>query len=217
MSDDEQLDNLIQDLAKEYHRPPEPPRAEMWARIQADRASKAARPAGRGHGLRWVGWAVGLAAVLVLGVAIGRFTAGSGTLSPVAVHADSIGAAGEAAPAAYRVATAEHMNHVETFLSVFTAEASAGQIDRADLELPARQLLRRTRLLQASPVADDVALRALLDDVEFVLLQISAYAQAGDAQDLRFAEQGINERSVLLRLRSALPSAPARAVAGGAL
>jgi hypothetical protein len=217
MNDNERLDSMIQELAKEYHRPPDPPRAEMWARIEAERASTRGRPARGSRRVHWGVWVVGLAATLVIGVAIGRFTAGSVGSSPVAAAPDTVGTAAEGMPAAYRVATAEHMSHVETFLSVFTAEASAGQLDRADLEGPARQLLRRTRLLRASPAVDDVALRALLDDVEFVLLQISAYAQIGDAQELRFAEQGINERSVLLRLRSALPSAPERAVAGGTL
>lgn len=213
MSDDERLDRLIRDAAKDYNQPPATPRAELWARIASERA---ARPVPRVRRLRWAGWAIGLAAALIMGVAIGRVTSRSPATAPtVARGADSV--AEPALPAAYRLAATDHLSRVETFLSVFSADASAGHLSDADLEAPARQLLRRTRLLRASPVADDVALRALLDDIEFVLLQITSFAQVGDKQELDFAEQGINERSVLLRLRSALPTQPERQAAGGAL
>ena len=73
----------------------------------------------------------------------------------------------------------------------------------------ARQLLQRTRLLRQSPVVtDNVQLRNLLDDVELILLQIATFAHGGDARELDFVEQGMTERSVMLRLRSAVPAAP---------
>jgi hypothetical protein len=142
----------------------------------------------------------------------------SGTVAPVAAAPEAAPEGGDVATAAYRVATAEHLGRVETFLTVFTADAPGGRLSTADFEPPARQLLRRTRILQRSPVtSDDVALRALLDDVEFVLLQIAAFAQAGGDQELDFVEQGINERSVMLRLRSVLPSGPEPRTVGGSL
>jgi hypothetical protein len=215
---DERVDARIRDLARDYQRPPETPRAEMWERVRAERVARNLRPAQRAsRGTRWAAWAIGLAATLAVGVALGRLTAHPEGRTAVALAPDTGSDRSEGASPAYQVATAEHLERVETFLSVFQAEVSAGRVARDDLELPARQLLRRTRLLRQSPVADDVALRTLLDDVELVLLQIASYAQAGDAQELQFAEQGINDRSVLLRLRSALPSAPERAIVGGAL
>jgi hypothetical protein len=217
MNDDERLDGMIQDLAKDYHRPPETPRAEMWAQIGAERASVHRQPAIGARRIRWMSWAIGLAATLVVGVAIGRLTVRSPGAPPVALAPDAAGNVTEQVPAAYREAAAEHLSHVETFLSVFGDEVSAGVPSPSSLEPTARQLLRRTRMLRGSPVAEDVAVRALLDDVEFVLLQIASYAQGGGTRELGFVERGINERSVLLRLRSALPSAPARAAAGGAL
>jgi hypothetical protein len=161
---------------------------------------------------------VGLAATLALGVALGRISVQPETVIPVAAGPEDDPDPAEGIPAAYRLATAEHLGRVETFLTVFTAEAPGGRLATADFEMPARQLLRRTRILQQSPVTtDDVALRALLDDVEFVLLQIASFAQVGDDQELDFVEQGINERSVMLRLRSAMPSGPERRMAGGSL
>jgi hypothetical protein len=220
MSDDEQLDTRIRDVAGTLNVPPPTPRAEIWERMRAERAVRRERPAGRLSGrVRWVGWAIGLAATLALGVALGRLSMRPETATPVAaVPEPEVVDGPDGIPAAYRLATAEHLGRVETFLTVFTAEAPGDRLTTADFELPARQLLRRTRILRQSPVtADDVGLRALLDDVEFVLLQITAFAHAGDARELDFVEQGINERSVLLRLRSAMPSGPERRMVGGSL
>jgi hypothetical protein len=223
MKDDERMDRRISELARDLNAPPPTPRAEMWERIRAERAARR-RPdvVPLKNRTRWVGWAVGLAATLALGVALGRLSMRPGNLAdtPVATGAME-GAAGEATnpPAAYRVATAEHLGRVETFLTVFSADAPDGRrLSNADFETSARQLLRRTRMLRQSPVvANDVALRALLDDVEFVLLQIASFAQVGDERELDFVEQGITERSVMLRLRSALPNVPERATVGGSL
>lgn len=221
MKHDDRLDALIREQAKGYRPPPPTPREALWARIQAERADRRRRAAPVGRpAARWVVWAVGLAAMLAIGVAIGRFTSEHPAAgNPVALDAGSAFGSPEAGTlAAYRLVTTEHLSRVETFLSVFSAEAAAGQPVSADFEAPARQLLRRTRLLRDSPAADDVALRALLDDVEFVLLQIASYAQVGDERELGFVERGMTERSVLLRLRSALPAAvPGRVATEGSL
>jgi hypothetical protein len=219
MNDDERLDARIRDLARDLNAPPPTPRAEMWARIQAERAARS-RPAAaplKGR-IRWVGWAVGLAAALAIGVALGRLSMRVDVTPPTASAPEATSPAEEGIPAAYRIATAEHLGQVETFLTVFSAEAPNGRLGNADFEMPARQLLRRTRMLRESPVAaNDVALRGLLDDVEFVLLQIAAYVQVGDERELDFVEQGITERSVMLRLRSAMPTMPERGTVGGSL
>jgi hypothetical protein len=218
MKDDERLDTVIRELAAGLHVPTPTPRAEIWERVQAERAARR-RPAGVLAGrIRWVGWGVGLAATLALGVGLGRLSMRPDTVTTVAAGPELPPDEIDATPAAYRVATAEHLGRVEAFLTVFGADAPRGRLATADYELPARQLLRRTRVLQRSPLTtDDVALRALLDDVEFVLLQIASFAQVGDDQELDFVEQGINERSVMLRLRSALPSGPERRTVGGSL
>src|SRR5207247_10206574 len=58
---------------QESHRPPRTPRGEMWQRVAAARAARRQRAIV----LRpWLRWGLGIAAVLVLGFAIGRWTAG---------------------------------------------------------------------------------------------------------------------------------------------
>jgi hypothetical protein len=218
MTDDEKMDAMMRKLAESYNRPPEAPRAELWERIAAERAQRRAQPRVMARRVRWVMSVVGLAATLVIGVVIGRVTVGSGSpaAGPVAAAAPEAAAGGQL-PAAYRVAVGDHLSRVETFLSVFAADAGGPLAAREDFEQPTRQLLQQTRLLRDSPAGNDVALRGLLDDIELVLMQIAVYGERGDAQDLGFIEQGIKDRSVLLRLRSALPSRQERLAMGGRL
>ena len=70
MSDDE-LDQRIREAAQAYHAPPETPREEMWAKIQAGRRQVPATrvlPFRR----RWAPWAAAAAAILAVGIGIGR-------------------------------------------------------------------------------------------------------------------------------------------------
>jgi hypothetical protein len=68
---DEPLEPSLLAAAREYHRPPEPPREAIWRAIQAERrVERATRPAPR----RWVAWAAAAAALLAVGVGIGRVT-----------------------------------------------------------------------------------------------------------------------------------------------
>jgi hypothetical protein len=219
MKDDERLDTRIRELASDLNTPPPTPRGEMWERIRAERALHRQRPdRGMTERVRWAVWVVGIAATLAVGVALGRLSMRPEGVVPPTVASDTGAGGAEGISAAYRLATAEHLGRVETFLTVFTAEAPGGQVSAADFETPARQLLLRTRLLRQSPVTTgDVVLQTLLDDVELVLLQIATFAQVDDQRELDFVEQGIIERSVMLRLRSALPNAAQWRTAGGSL
>jgi hypothetical protein len=72
---DERLGEPLERAAREYHRPPATPREEMWARVQAERARR--RSTRRVIELRpWLRWSLAAAAVLLVGVAIGRFSGG---------------------------------------------------------------------------------------------------------------------------------------------
>jgi hypothetical protein len=223
MTEDDRLDAAIRKLAEAYQRPPEPPRDALWGRIQAQRAEWTAPRGRREFQVRpWIRWAAGLAAALVIGVAIGRFSVGGpgnvGTVAATDAHAGALLATtDQSAQAAYRIAATEYLNRVETLLSVFTIEAGRGQVANREFEGPARRLLLRNRLLQDSPAADDAALAALLEDIEVVLVQIAAYAGDGDEEELGFIAQGIQDRSVMLKLRAALPSGTVPVAMQGAL
>ncbi|PYO76359.1 MAG: hypothetical protein DMD67_08800, partial [Gemmatimonadetes bacterium] len=80
----------------------------------------------------------------------------------------------------------------------------------------ARDLLATTRLMLDSPAAKDVRLRGLLEDLECLLAQIAQLPAGADREDVQLISQGLEQRSVLLRLRTASPAGPA-ARAQGAL
>lgn len=198
---DEQLDQLIREVGAEYNPPPPTPRDEMWERIRAERTR---RQSARRAIPPWQ-WVAGIAAVLAIGVAIGRFTAlpDEQESQPVVVAPP-----GEATPAtnvAYQLAASEHFESVETFLTTFQVDAREGMMAEVDWTVPAQNLLLQNRLLQASSVGEDPGLKALLDDIELVLAQIAQYS-ADRAEDLDFIENGIEQRGVLVKLRAAVPA-----------
>lgn len=218
MSTDDRFDEHIRAAASDYREPPETPREAMWERIQAARSGRELREAAaRKRRGRWLRWGVGIAAVLVAGIAIGRWSASdlgtpaatvaarpaSGASSPAAAAPG----ASPAADAAYRLAAAGHLDRVEVFLTQFRREAVTGRVDPT-LRAPARRLLSNTRLLLASPAADDPALRTVLDDVELVLAQIAQYSADPSREDLHFIDQGIEQRGLLLELRTVTTTSP---------
>jgi hypothetical protein len=215
MSDD-RFEDFVRQSAKDYHRPPETPREQMWARIVAERAerklARAARPSPR---QMWIRWGLAAAAVLALGIGIGRGIGPKPTRPLMEVAALPAGN-GEQIPAAFELAARDHLRHVETFFTVFQYEARAGLAADQTAGL-ARNLLMNTRLLMDSPAGRDAHMAALLDDVEVMLAQIASYADSPTPVELRLIDQGIEQRGLLLKLRAAAPAEYGALSAQGAL
>ena len=70
---DERLDELIQQTARDYNVPGTPPRDVLWARIEEARRQAGVSAVRRSHRAAWLWPIVGVAAVLMLGFALGRF------------------------------------------------------------------------------------------------------------------------------------------------
>jgi len=196
---DDRIDQRLRELARDYHRPPAVPREALWARIAAERARRRAAP--RVLALRpWLRRGLAAAAVLVLGIALGRLTAPA---TQLATPADTTGTV------AYRVAAAQYLTRTEALLASFRAEARSGRLD-AQFGAQARDLLTTTRLMMDSPAARDPRLKSRAAGE---IAQVPA-GRAGEEVDL--ITQGIEQRSVLLRLQTAVPAGPG-ARAQGAL
>ena len=197
---EERFEQMLREHARDYNAPPETPREAMWREIELRRQGRQGRQ-GRQNGIpvRWVTWAVAAAAVLAVGIGIGRMTVPDpqGVPAQIAAGPD---ADDDVSPVAFQLAAAEHLARVEAFLTLFRGDAEAGRTPDVG---PTRTLLLTTRLMQQSPAADDPALGALLNDVELVLAQISLYRAGQDDQELEFITDGIEQRDVLLKLRSA--------------
>ena len=211
MSDD-RFELLLREAAQDYHRPPATPREELWARIEAERRRQ--RTAPRVVGLRpaWR-WGLGMAAVLLLGIAIGRWIR-PGQQPDVPALASST--AGARSDLGYRLAAAQYLTRTETLLTGFRADARAGQLD-SQFVAQARDLLSSTRLLLDSPAGRDARLKSLLEDLELVLAQIALLPAVRDSADVELITQGMDQSSVLTRLRTANPAGPAPVGVQGAL
>jgi len=200
---DDRFEDRLREAARDYHRPPETPREEMWAAIAAERRRRQAAP--RVVTLRPVWrWGLGMAAVLLVGIAIGRGL--RPRLGPTPDTANGT-AVQPGDGVAYQLAAAQYLGRTETLLAGFRADASKGRIDQLFIS-QARDLLTSTRLLLDSPAGRDPQLKPLLEDLELVLAQISLLHASGDKRDIEFITQGIDQRSVLTRLRAAIPSGP---------
>jgi len=215
----DRLDERLREAARDYNAPPPTPRERMWARIADERRSRRpARPAFRRTRRIW--YPVAAAAVLLLGIAIGRWglnpTQPAG--GPVAIREPADRSPRGAAIttthgtdrdeiAVYRYAAAPVLSKAELLLTQFQAgRAAAG--DDADFSSRAAALLVETRLLLDSPAAENTELRMLLGDLELILARIVRIAAQQEEDERVWAEQGLEERAILPRLRANIPFGP---------
>lgn len=214
---DEKMDEMIRDLARDYHSPPPTPREEMWAAIQAARDEEDVFPISRWQRPRFA-WFVGIAAVLMVGIGLGRLSVRPEPAAEAVALREGVPApmpGGDGGGTAYRVAATQHLGRAEVLLTSFRTEARAGEIDER-VGVWAKDLLSTTRLLLDSPAGEDAQLRLLLEDLELVLVQLS-HLPAGDAteaaqQEVEMVTDAIEEGGMLPKIRSALeggtPPAP---------
>jgi hypothetical protein len=212
---DDRLDDLLRDAGRDYNEPPETPRDVMWERIVAERAEKTEeadgipgvtpiRPSRHVHPLRW---AAGIAALLALGIGVGRLTVDRSPLPTAVPQVVTNPSIPRVSVAAYQLATTEHLSQSETFLTLFRASLQRGGNQQLT-SATARQLLATNRLLLDSPAANDARVRNLLQDLELVLAGISQLSPQPRSRDLDFITEDLEQGGVLSRLRTAVPAGP---------
>jgi len=195
---DNQFDEFLRDAAKGYNQPKGvAPRDAMWTSIVQERRRRAAANAQRRIQFRWV---AGIAAVLVMGVAIGRLTAPKVQDAPttLAVGGNDM---------SYQTAAAEYLGRVETLLTLFRMQARAGNKPDQVTTTNARSLLSTGRMLLDSPAGTDPRTKHLLEDLDLVLAQIAQLAAEKGMDPTSFILQALDDKGVLFRLRAAVPAA----------
>jgi hypothetical protein len=206
MSDEPKFDDLLRREVQGYRSAGEPPAAAMWSRIEGDGAD-AIRPGYRlARRWTWVAVGAGIAAALVVGVAIGRRSM-TNTLPP---SPSTIAASVDAShDVQLQAATMNHFVQAEIFLTEVRADLTTGRRNPERSER-SRQLLARTRLLLANDAADAPMVERLLQDLELVLAEISAFPDSdGRSIDARLLDERLRTGTVLPRIRTILPSPPA--------
>ena len=202
------FEDRLKDAARDYNVPPETPREEMWAAIQAKRAEKTEKAEGDPvlplrpvRPLRLLRPLIGIAAILALGFGLGRLTERPEPAPPtVAVEVQP-----RVREAAYQVAATEHLSQSEAFLTLFRASVRRGGNEQL-ASATAKHLLATNRLLLDSPAAGKSRTRLLLQDLELVLAEIAQLSPQPKSRDLDLINEGLEQGGVLSRLRTAVPS-----------
>jgi hypothetical protein len=211
---DDRPDDQLRDAARDYNAPPETPREEMWAAIMARRGEKLPelaeipelapkKPVRSRPPLRVFRWPAAIAALLAIGVGLGRLTAPQQELPAPPVVATQNNP--RMSDMAYRLVTTEHLSQSEAFLTLFRASVRRGGNEQL-ASSTARQLLANNRLLLDSPAASDKRTRLLLQDLELVLAQIAQLSPKPASPDLDLITEGLEDTGVMSRLRTAVPS-----------
>jgi hypothetical protein len=196
--------DLVREVEAEADTHVDVPREMMWARIQRERAKAAPVVVTRRpwYASRQIAAA---AAVLVAGVAIGRYvvpsgTPGAGLARDTAVVAPAVAPTASMSADPSYVAMQEHL--VRTVALLTTVRDESVQRDAAaDLAPRAKELLSTTRLLLDQPQLRDERTRRLLQDLELVLVQvIQARSTAPETQ--RAPQETLRETNLLTRVNA---------------
>lgn len=210
--EDDRLPEPIHSAARDYNKPPELKRSElddMWSAIEADAfPPRFATPSAQRltpNAARWLsaGSLLPLAAVLLLGVAIGRFGLPQTRVAPLTVASTPPATDSVAVPEAYQSTTSRYLGQT---VALLVALPSEGRSDRADdlYMNRAHDLLLTTRLLLDSPASADPRFRNLLEDLELVLAQVVRLQSDQSPAELDLIRQALEQRDVLPRLRTAV-------------
>jgi len=204
-------DKEISEMARRHNEPPEVPRDRMWARIDAARTErrKIVKPdftARRSPTFRFLRLGAAVAAVLVLGIFIGRLTRETGTPpivdpAPVAVIQDITPKNETLRRDVYAMAARDLFGRADFLLTDFKVR-SCGKEDLSEVPDWAGGMLVQTRLLMDTPAADDLEMKNLLEELELVLAQILGLSKDNCARDMAWIRQGLNERATIDRLRT---------------
>ncbi len=216
MKEQDRFEDFVRTAINELDPAPLIPREQMWARIaEARRFRRKARRALPA----WALWSAALAAMLVIGAALGRISAlhQSDTQSNATRVARGANEGGESQSSAlrgeiggtptltpYRLAALQHLGRAEMLLT----SVSSGAVD-PQVHGWAKDMLTTTRLLLDSPAASDARMAHLLEDLELLLAQIANATVSVNDAELHLIQHGIEQTDVLTRLRATLPAHPA--------
>jgi hypothetical protein len=201
---EDRFDELMRDAERTYRTPSTPDFDAMWKSIEREHFGTPARPqASRFFSNRWIG----IAATLMIGIALGRGSTminrtTAPTVPPPATVATVDQTADTLMERPYELETSRYLGQTAALLVALPSEVRAGGTS-AQFASRAGDLLTRTRLLMDSPAANDPGMRGLLDDLELVLMQVVRLQNSGNRTDLDLINRALEQRDVIPRLRTA--------------
>jgi hypothetical protein len=202
---EEKFESWLKEHADEYHRPPaEVPRDEMWANITTARRARPARSSLYVQRSTLFQYAIAASLLMGAGIGLGYWMRGSDALAPAVVTGVPTAADSAIRSTTYEVASVAHLSAVESMLTSFRSGMRSE--DELALQRLARDLLATTRLLMDSPAGDDAGRSQLLEDLEYVLVQIVQLDPNAPAEDRAMVDRAISREQVLTRIRSSIPA-----------
>lgn len=199
---EEHQDRLIRELAQDFNDPPATPRDEIWSRVAQRRQHRETASRWRRLASPWVWMPAAAAAILFMGIMIGRDSLRQQAEQAVAEYRQEL--AGENARTLFQLAAGPTLGRAETLLTQYRSGSLGTEGGR--LASWAGELIAETRLLMDSPAAEDPELKRLLEDMELVLLRIQRAAKNGGTSEREQIKQAIEDRDLLLRLRAKIPT-----------
>jgi hypothetical protein len=188
------MDRTISEVARRYREATDVPREEIWQGV----ATGLRQPASWRDAPAWLHR--GIATVLV---ATGALIAVG--VESVVRHAPAAPRLGVLAPT-----VSNHLARSDSLLVAFRLAAATARAD-STFAIRARDLTRRTRLLEEVLPMDDSRLRALLADLDLLLTQISQYVEYPRASN---AERALIEDAMVSLDIDAKLAAARRRIAG---
>ena len=203
---EERFEDWLKENAGSYHRPPpDVPREEMWDAIARARQARQEKVVGHvGRRFAPLQYAVAASLLIGAGISLGYWMRGPVGAPSAAVMITSQPADSVMTNSTYDVASVAHLTAVESMLTSFRATEPL-ENDRTMHRL-ARDLLATTRLLMDSPAAENASRRQLLEDLEYVLMQIVQLDPNAPAEDRAMVDRAIAREQVLTRIRSSIPA-----------
>lgn len=197
--DDKQLDRLLDDAARRWRVPIDPPLDAIWSGVASEAFQRPSRSV--------PGWgAVGIAAAaaLVIGALGGRYSARQVPLpaTTTAARVASLPMSPASATDPNQRAMSELLGRTALLLAALPGDNAAPDVDPGITAEGAR-LLTITRLLLDSPAGSDVRLHNLLQDLELVLAQVARLEPRHHRDEMQFIQTALDEHDIVPRVRSA--------------
>jgi hypothetical protein len=198
---EDRLNELLDDARRTWPLPPEADYQAMWGRIEREAFAGAPRETHRTPS--WRVFSLGLAATLMLGIGLGRFSKSGAPAGPAIVSSAIVTDTATPRNNEYDRVASELLGRTVVLLTSLPDEArTSGAGERFSNQ--ATELLTSTRLLLDSPAASDARFKDLLEDLELVLAQIAMLQSGRTRQEIDLITDALEERDVVPRLRSAV-------------
>ena len=196
---EERLNELLDDARRTWPMPPEPDYQAMWGRIEREAFAGVRRET---RTPSWRIFSLGIAAALMLGIGLGRFSTNETASTPSTMASAVVTDTVTSISSAYDRVASELLGRTVVLLTSLPDERSSGAGERFSNQ--ATELLTSTRLLLDSPAASDARFKDLLEDLELVLAQIAMLQSGRTRQDIDLITDALEERDVVPRIRSAV-------------